>query len=81
MELIITTFPLWVNLALFIPFHGQTPTNGYFQFHFTAELLKKRYVRVIGEEKRFIEEVYLEERDQMEDGRLVEVWVIGQDGR
>jgi len=30
-------------------------------------------VREIGEEKRFIEEVYLEEKDQVEDGRLVEV--------
>lgn len=52
---------------------GQEPANGYFQFHFTAELKKKRYVREIGKEKRFIEEVYLEERDTVEDGRLVGV--------
>jgi hypothetical protein len=30
-------------------------------------------VREIGEEKRFIEEVYLEESDQVKDGRLVGV--------
>ncbi|MCC7197213.1 hypothetical protein IT413_03400 [Candidatus Peregrinibacteria bacterium] len=54
-------------------FNGQEPANGYFQFHFTAEFLKKRYLREIGEEKRFIEEVYLEERDQVEDRRLVGV--------
>ncbi len=55
------------------PVYGREPANGYFQFHFTAELKKKRYIREIGEEKRFIEEVYLEERDQVEDGRLVGV--------
>lgn len=33
---------------------GKTPANSYFQFHFTAELKKKRYVREIGEEKLFI---------------------------
>jgi len=54
-------------------FFGQEPANSYFQFHFTAELKKKRYIREIGQEKRFIEEVYLEERDQVEDGWLVGV--------
>ena len=52
---------------------GQEPANGYFQFHFTAEFLKKRYLREIGEEKRFIEEVYLEERDTVKNERLVGV--------
>lgn len=52
---------------------GQEPANGYFQFHFTAEFLKKRYVREVGEEKRFIEEVYLEERNATEERQLVGV--------
>lgn len=42
-------------------FHGDERRKGYFQFNFTVDLRKKRYIRGLGSKRKYIEEVVLRE--------------------
>jgi hypothetical protein len=52
---------------------GELGGNGYFQFHFSVELKKKRYIRGTGAKRKYIEEVVLKERKPYESKRSLSV--------
>jgi len=57
----------------FICQYGAQGGNGYFQFHFSVELKKRRYIRGTGARRKYIEEVVLKERKPFVNSRSLYV--------